>query len=230
MTALADTPKTVLLAPVLHRYMQEQAEPPTTVQLDLIERTRALGGHAQMQIPHEQGVLLTLLARLIGARRILEVGTFTGYSTLALALGTTPDGRVITCDLSSEWTDIAKEAWAAAGVADRVDLRLGDAAETLRALPDEPVFDLVFIDADKPSYVDYWEQLVPRVRPGGLLLADNVLYAGEAAHSQATGNAASIRAFNQRVQADDRVEAVMLPVADGLTLARKRDSRDREQS
>ncbi|MEV6952645.1 O-methyltransferase [Streptomyces sp. NPDC051183] len=130
MTALADTPKTVLLAPVLHRYMQEQAEPPTTVQLDLIERTRALGGHAQMQIPHEQGVLLTLLARLIGARRILEVGTFTGYSTLALALGTTPDGRVITCDLSSEWTDIAKEAWAAAGVADRVDLRLGDAAET----------------------------------------------------------------------------------------------------
>ncbi|QLE74602.1 O-methyltransferase [Streptomyces rectiverticillatus] len=229
MTSLADAPKTVLLTPLLHRYMQDQAEPPTAIQLDLIERTRALGAPAEMQIPHEQAVLLTLLTRLSGARRILEVGTFTGYSTLALALGTPPDGSVITCDLSSEWTDIAKEAWTAAGVADRVDLRLGDAGDTLRALPDEPVLDLVFIDADKPSYIDYWEQLVPRVRPGGLLLADNVLYAGEAAHPQATGNAASIRAFNQHVQADDRVEAVMLPVADGLTLARKRDSRDRGQ-
>lgn len=222
MTALADNPKTVLLAPALHRYVQEQAEPPTAVQRSLIERTRALGASAEMQIPHEQAVLLTMLTRLIGARNIVEVGTFTGYSTLALALGTPPDGRVITCDLSAEWTDIGREAWTAAGVADRVDLRLGPASETLRALPDEPLLDLVFIDADKPAYLDYWEQLVPRVRPGGLLLADNVLYAGEAADPQAVGNAAAIREFNDHVRADDRVEAVLLPIADGLTLAHKR--------
>ncbi|MGK5734130.1 O-methyltransferase [Streptomyces sp. URMC 124] len=223
MTSLADNPKAVLLTPAIHRYVQDHAEPPTAIQLSLIERTRGLGAPFEMQVPHEQAVLLTLLARLVSARHIVEVGTFTGYSTLALALGLPPDGRVITCDLSAEWTDIAKHAWRAAGVADRVELRLGPASDTLRALPGEPHIDLAFIDADKPAYMDYWEQLVPRVRPGGLLLADNVLYAGEAADHRATGNAAAIRAFNDQVRADDRVEAVMLPIADGLTLARKRD-------
>lgn len=206
----------------IYRYLREQAEPASAAQRRLTERTQALGEYAEMQVPHEQSVLLTLLARIVQARLVVEVGTFTGSSTLALALGLPPDGRVITCDLSAEWTAIARAAWREAGVADRVDVRLGPAADTLAALPPDPVIDLVFLDADKPGYLGYWEELVPRVRPGGLLLADNVLYGGEAADPGATGNARAIRAFNDHVRADERVESVLLPVADGLTLARKK--------
>jgi caffeoyl-CoA O-methyltransferase len=129
---------------------------------------------------------------------------------------------VITCDLSEDWTAIAEEAWRAAGVADRIELRLGPAADTLRALPDTADIDIAFIDADKVSYIEYWDLLVPRIRPGGLLLADNVLYGGEVADDTPTGNAMAICTFNDHVRADDRVESVLLPVADGLTLARKR--------
>ncbi|MBX7554403.1 O-methyltransferase [Streptomyces sp. tea 10] len=222
MSRYPDGVKTVPLTSEVYTYLVAQAEPQTPVQEGLVGRTRALGAMAEMQIPHEQGVLLTLLARLIGARLIVEVGTFTGYSTLALAEGLAPGGRVITCDKSEEWTSIAREAWKAAGVADRIDLRIAPALETLTALPAEPVIDLVFLDANKRSYESYWEQLVPRVRPGGLLLADNVLYSGEAADPRATGNGLAIRKFNARVRADDRVESVLLPVADGLTVARKR--------
>ncbi|MER5906203.1 O-methyltransferase [Streptomyces mirabilis] len=214
--------KNVMATPEVCAYLVAQAEPPSAVQRQLIERTRALGGPADMQIPHEQGVFLTLLAKLVNARRIVEVGTFTGYSTLALAEGLVPGGRVLTCDISEEWTSIAQEGWKAAGVADRIDLKIAPALETLRALPSEPVVDLVFLDADKPGYQAYWEELVPRVRPGGLLLADNVLYGGEAVRADAKGNALAIREFNEHVRADDRVESVMLTVADGLTVARKR--------
>ncbi|MFD3776671.1 O-methyltransferase [Streptomyces sp. NPDC058612] len=222
MSRTEDGVKTVPLTREVYDYLVAQAEPPTPVQRELVERTRALGGPARMQVSHEQAVLLTLLARLTGARRIVEVGTFTGYSTLALAAGLSPGGTVIACDVSEEWTAIAREAWKAAGVEDRVDLRIAPALETLAALPAEPVIDLVFLDADKPGYRAYWEQLVPRVRPGGLLLADNVLYGGEAARADAEGNALAIREFNAHVRADDRVESVLLPIADGLTLARKR--------
>ncbi|MFD3326436.1 O-methyltransferase [Streptomyces sp. NPDC058701] len=222
MSRTEDGVKTVPLTREVYDYLVAQAEPPTPVQRELVERTRALGGPAQMQVSHEQGVLLTLLAKLTGARRIVEVGTFTGYSTLALAAGLSPGGTVLACDVSEEWTAIAREAWRAAGVDDRIDLRIAPALETLAALPAEPVIDLVFLDADKPGYQAYWEQLVPRVRPGGLLLADNVLYGGEAARADAAGNALAIREFNARVRADGRVESVLLPIADGLTLARKR--------
>ncbi|MFD3758741.1 O-methyltransferase [Streptomyces sp. NPDC058622] len=222
MSRTEDGVKTVPLTREVYDYLVAQAEPPTPVQRELVERTRALGGPARMQVSHEQAVLLTLLARLTGARRIVEAGTFTGYSTLALAAGLSPGGTVIACDVSEEWTAIAREAWKAAGVEDRVDLRIAPALETLAALPAEPVIDLVFLDADKPGYRAYWEQLVPRVRPGGLLLADNVLYGGEAARADAEGNALAIREFNAHVRADDRVESVLLPIADGLTLARKR--------
>lgn len=222
MSRTDDGVKTVPLTREVYDYLVAQAEPQTPVQRELVERTRALGGPAQMQVSHEQGVFLTLLAKLTGARRIVEVGTFTGYSTLALAAGLAPGGTVLACDVSEEWTAIAREAWRAAGVEDRIDLRIAPALETLAALPAEPVIDLVFLDADKPGYQAYWEQLVPRVRPGGLLLADNVLYGGEAARADAAGNALAIREFNARVRADDRVESVLLPVADGLTLARKR--------
>ncbi|MFE5571160.1 O-methyltransferase [Amycolatopsis japonica] len=213
--------KAVPVTPELIDYVQRQVNL-SDVQRRLIERTRRLGQSFEMQIPPEQGEFLTLLARSIGARTIVEVGTFTGYSTLALASGLEPGGQVITCDLSDEWTAIGEEAWAEAGVADRIRVELGPAADTLRALPADLVVDLAFIDADKVGYVDYWELLVPRLRPGGLLLADNVLYYGEAVSPDAVGNAKAIREFNAHVLADDRVESVMLTITDGLTIARKK--------
>ncbi|MFR0359431.1 O-methyltransferase [Streptomyces sediminimaris] len=222
--AADDNIKTVPMTPGLYRYLLAQAEPPTPVQRRLMERTLALGTVAEMQIPHEQAVFLRMLTTVTATRLVVEVGTFTGYSTLAFALGLPPAGRVITCDVSREWTSIAWQAWQEAGVADRIELRVGPAADTLQALPATPEIDLVFLDADKPGYQEYWDLLVPRVRPGGLLLADNVLYAGEAARPDATGNGRAIRDFNEHVRADRRVEAVMLAVADGLTIARKRES------
>ncbi|WHM41533.1 O-methyltransferase [Streptomyces sp. BPTC-684] len=213
--------KDVELTDELRRYMVEHGTPPDTVAQDLIKRTRTLGQVAEMQIPPEQGALLTLLARLVGARLVVEVGTFTGYSTLCLARGVPPGGRVVTCDLSREWTDIAHEAWQRAGVAERVERHLGPAAETLAALPAQPPVDLAFIDADKAGYIGYWEELVPRLRPGGLLVADNVFYGGAVVDAEAVGNAAAIRAFNDHALADARMELVMLPIADGVTLARK---------
>ncbi|WP_438310731.1 O-methyltransferase [Streptomyces sp. HUAS TT3] len=222
MDRTADTAKTVPITPEVYAYLLAQTDPPTPAQQQLVARTRELGDVAVMQVPHEQARLLTLLTRITGARRVVEVGTFTGYSTLALAEGLAPGGRVVTCDVSEEWTAIAREAWRAAGVADRIDLRLGPAADTLAALPYEAEIDLAFLDADKGGYRTYWDELVPRLRPGGLLLADNVLYGGDAARPDATGNALSIREFNARVRADARVDSVLLPLADGLTLARKR--------
>ncbi|MBM9624571.1 O-methyltransferase [Streptomyces zhihengii] len=213
--------KYVELSEDLYQYMSGHNPKPDAVAEELIKRTTALGQAAEMQVPPEQGALLTLLAQLLGARHVVEVGTFTGYSTLCLARGVGPDGHVLTCDLSTEWTDIAHEAWERAGVADRIDLRVGPAAVALASLPGTPSIDMAFIDADKPGYIGYWEQLVPRLRPGGLIVADNVFYGGHAADPRATGNAAAIRAFNDHVAADVRVDPVMLPIADGITLARK---------
>jgi caffeoyl-CoA O-methyltransferase len=217
-----DKPKVVQPTPEVMTYVQRQTKPLSEVQRWLIDQTRLLGELFEMQIPPEQGAFLTLFARSIGARRIVEVGTFTGYSTLALADGLAPGGQVITFDISDRWTSIAAEAWRQAGVSDRIETRVGPASETLRSLPVAPVIDLVFIDADKVGYLDYWEQLVPRVRPGGVLLVDNVLYYGEAVSPEATGNAKAIRDFNAHVLNDDRVESVMLTIADGLTFARKK--------
>jgi caffeoyl-CoA O-methyltransferase len=214
--------KSVAITPELRDYVRAQAGPLTSVRCSLIEATRALGGPAEMQVPPEQGVLLTMLARLIGARTVVEVGTFTGYSTMALAEGVGPSGTVITCDITDSWSPIATAAWREAGLAGRIRQVVRPAADTLAALPAEPAVDLVFIDADKVSYVRYWELLVPRVRPGGLLIADNVLYGGEAVSPDATGNARAIREFNAHVLADDRVDSMLLTVADGITIARKK--------
>ncbi|MGZ3146177.1 O-methyltransferase [Lentzea chajnantorensis] len=228
MTTTAEQPdKAVLLTPQVLEYVRGQLPPFTDVQRELIDATLALGQVAEMQVPPEQGALLTLLARLTGARVAVEVGTFTGYSTLALAEGVGPTGRVITCDVTDRWAGIATAAWARAGVAERVDPLLGPAADTLRGLPEEPFIDLAFLDADKAGYRTYWEELVPRLRPNGLIVADNVLYAGEAASPGAEGNARAIREFNEHVRNDDRVESVLLTVADGLTLARKKGSGER---
>jgi caffeoyl-CoA O-methyltransferase len=196
---------------------------------DLRAETAALGPPAGMQIGPDEGQLLTLLTRLVGARRAVEVGTFTGYSSLCIARGLAPGGALTCCDVSEEWTAIARRAWDRAGLADRIELRIAPALDTLRSLPAEPHIDLAFIDADKGGYVRYWDELVPRVRPGGLLLADNVLWSGRvveppgpAEANEPDDNTRAIRAFNDHVAADDRVDVAVLPAFDGLTIARRR--------
>ena len=177
---------------------------------------------SQMQIGAEQGAFMALLVMLIGAKRILEIGTFTGYSSTAMALALPDDGRITCLDVSREWTDVAREAWADAGVADKVDLRLAPATETLSTLEDDS-FDMAFIDADKPGYDDYYEGCLRVVRPGGLILIDNVLWSGEVAQPDNGSESARImRALNEKVAADERVDHVLLPIGDGLTLARVR--------
>jgi predicted O-methyltransferase YrrM len=177
---------------------------------------------ASMQIGPEQGAFMALLVKLMGARRIVEVGTFTGYSSTVMALALPPDGRIVCCDVSHEWTDIAREAWADAGVADRVDLRIAPAAETLATLEADS-FDMAFIDADKAGYDTYYTECLRVVRPGGLIMLDNTLWSGEVVDAaSADDSVRAIRAINDRIAADDSVEQVILPLADGLTLARRR--------
>lgn len=196
---------------------------PDAVVADLQAQTAALGDPAGMQIGDDQGQLLTMMARLVGAKRAVEVGTFTGYSSLCIARGLADGGTLLCCDVSEEWTALGRQAWDRAGVGERIQLRIAPALETLRALPMEPDIDLVFIDADKPNYPAYWDELVPRVRPGGVLLADNVLWSGDIVNdSLSNPTVDAIREFNERVATDDRVEAVVLTAFDGLTIARKR--------
>jgi predicted O-methyltransferase YrrM len=178
--------------------------------------------NAQMQIGPEQGAFMALLVRLTGATRILEIGTFTGYSSTAMALALPPEGRITCLDVSREWTDRARRAWADAGVDDRVELRIGPAVETLASLEDD-AYDLAFIDADKPSYDAYYTGCLRVVRSGGLILIDNVLQGGRVVDREARDeNAVAIRALNEKIATDDRVDHVLLPLADGLTLARVR--------
>jgi caffeoyl-CoA O-methyltransferase len=196
---------------------------PDDVVVQLRSDTQALGRAAGMQIGDDQGQLLTMLARLLGARRAVEVGTFTDYSSLCIARGLAEGGSLLCCDISVEWTAIAQRAWQRAGVRDRIELRIAPALETLRSLPPHADFDLVFIDADKPGYAAYWDELVPRVRAGGVLLADNVLWSGEIVDESVTdADVTALRAFNDTVAADGRVDVVVLPAFDGLTIARKR--------
>jgi caffeoyl-CoA O-methyltransferase len=215
--------KSLGLAPELHAYLVAHGTPPDAVQRELIAETARLGQIAVMQVAPEQGAFLTLIARLIGAREAVEVGTFTGYSALAIARGLAPGGRLLCCDVSAEWTAIARRAWERAGVAERIELRIAPAVETLRALPETPRFDLAFIDADKINYATYYEEILKRTRPGGLILVDNVLWSGAVIDAGAQDeNTRAIRAFNDQVAADSRVDCVMTPISDGLTLLRKR--------
>ena len=220
---MPDEPKSFALSPEVHRYLLDHGTPPDAVQQELIEETRKLGGISIMQVAPEQGAFLTLFTRAIGARRAVEVGTFTGYSALCIARGLPDDGHLLCCDVSEEWTAIARRHWEKAGVASRIELKIGPGLETLRALPREENLDLAFIDADKPSYPDYYEELLARLRPGGVILVDNVLWMGRVADPSADDDQTNaIRAFNRKVAADERVDRVMLPIADGLTFARKR--------
>ncbi len=187
----------------------------------LRDETAPLPEHS-MQIAPEQGAFMALLVRLLDARRIIEIGTFTGYSSTAMALALPSDGRIVCCDVSPEWTDVARRAWADAGVADRVELRLAPATETLATLDDDS-FDLAFIDADKTGYDAYYEGCLRVVRPGGLILIDNVLQGGRVVQPAEDGESVrAIRTLNEKIAADERVDHVLLPLADGLTMARVR--------
>lgn len=217
--------KTLGLPEDLHAYLLQVGVREPEILRRLREETAALP-QRDMQIAPEQGALMALLVRLLGARRCLEVGTFTGYSSLAVALAMPPDGRIVCCDISREWTDIARRYWTDAGVADKVDLRLGPGLETLDALlaaGEEGSYDFAFLDADKESYPNYVDRLIRLLRPGGLVVIDNVFWGGEVAEPGVDNRAVrAIRAVNQQLATDDRVDVAMVPIADGLTLARKR--------
>jgi caffeoyl-CoA O-methyltransferase len=220
---MSDRPKSFHLSPEIHQYLVEHGTRPDAILQALIAETKQLGGVSMMQIAPEQGAFMTLFARAIGARRAVEVGTFTGLSTLCLARGLPDDGQLIACDVSDEWTSIGRPYWEKAGVAHKIDLRIGPAAETLRSLPLEENVDIAFIDADKPSYAVYFEELLRRTRSGGVILVDNVLWLGRVVDPAADDEqTVAIREFNDLVAADDRVDCVMLPISDGLTLLRKR--------
>jgi caffeoyl-CoA O-methyltransferase len=210
--------KSFLLTAELGDYLVAHGTPPDPVQEGLIAETARLGAVSGMQVAPEQGAFLTILTRAIGARRAIEIGTFTGYSALCIARGLPDDGRLICCDVSEEWTSVGKPYWEKAGVAAKIDLRIAPALDTLAALDGE--FDLAFIDADKPNYPNYWDALIPRMRPNGLILVDNVLWGGNVIKPDADDdNTKAIKAFNDKAAADDRVDVVMLPISDGLTIA-----------
>lgn len=218
------TGRSSFLSQDIENYLITQASPPDEVLTDLATETaRRFPDPSGMQIGPDQGALMTLLTRLTGVRSAVEVGTFTGYSALCIARGLAEGGKLTCCDVSEEWTALAREYWERAGLADRIELRLGPALDTLRGLPPGPHLDLAFIDADKAGYISYWDEIVPRIRPGGIILVDNTLQDGEVADPQVSSRQVTgMRAFNDHAAADPRVDLVLLPVGDGLTLARRR--------
>src|SRR5919106_7006246 len=216
-------PKSCFLTPGVHDYLLAHAPPLDDVQRDLIAETEALGDISVMQIAPEQGAFMASLTRLIGARRAVEVGTFTGYSSLSIARGLPDDGTLLCCDVSEEWTAIARKYWERAGVDQKIELRIAPALDTLRSLPSGEQFDLAFIDADKENYRNYYEEVLARLRRDGVILVDNTLWMGAVIDPEVTDDHTNaIRAFNDAVAADDRVDSVILTVGDGLTLVRKR--------
>ncbi|MGC1953342.1 MAG: class I SAM-dependent methyltransferase [Gammaproteobacteria bacterium] len=217
--------KTLMLPDRLYRYLLEVSLRETELQRQLREET-AKDSMARMQIAPEQGQFMALLVDLLGARRVLEIGVYTGYSALCLASALPPDGRLVACDMSEEWTRIARRYWHAAGVADRIDLRLAPAMDTLAALladGQEASFDFAFIDADKREYQDYFEETLKLLRVGGLMAIDNTLWNGSVIDPDDTSeDTIAIRSFNEYLHGDHRISLSLVPIGDGLTLARKR--------
>jgi O-methyltransferase len=209
----------------IYRYLLEHSSREPAVLARLRAVTAGLPG-AGMQIGPDQGQFMQLLVRLIGARRCIEIGTYTGYSSLAVALALPADGLLITCDVSEEWTQVARQFWREAGVDARIELRLQPAMKTLDRLLAEGAigsFDFAFIDADKPGYIGYYERIIDLLRPGGLVAVDNTLWSGKLADPDVDDeDTNALRAFNDHVHADARVDLALLPVGDGLTLLRKR--------
>ena len=210
-----------MLSDELAAYVRASSEPMDVIAQDLIDETARLP-MAGMQIAPDQGTFLKLLVQLTGSASVLEIGTFTGFSALCMARGLPEGGRLLACDVSEEWTGIARRYWERAGVSDRIELQIGPALDTLASLAPDTMFDLAFIDADKEPYPDYFQAVVDRINPGGLILADNVLQSGRITDtSSESANIAALRDFNATVVADPRVEAVLLAAFDGLTFARK---------
>jgi caffeoyl-CoA O-methyltransferase len=207
----------------LHGYLLAHRTPDDPLLAELQEETRRLmGPRSVMQIAPEEGTLLALLAASIGARRIVEVGTFTGYSALCLARALPAGGTLLACDVSEEYTAVGRRFWQKAGVADRIKLVLAPAVDTLRALPTGEQFDFAFIDADKTNYRIYYEEILRRLRPGGLIAIDNVLWNGQVLRGDdQSPDTVAIRDINDHVASDRRVQSVMIGVSDGITLARK---------
>ena len=216
--------KFTAITPPLYEYvLAHRSDHGDPVLRGLAEETAALGPISMMQASPEQASFMTLLARAIGARSAVEIGTFTGYSALAIARGLGDGGKLLCCDLNEEWTAIGKPYWHRAGVADKIELRIGPALDTLRPLPRTPQFDFAFVDADKTGYRDYYEELLARTRPGGLILFDNVLWSGTVLNAESDDESTrALRELNDFLATDDRVDTVMLPISDGLTITRKR--------
>jgi caffeoyl-CoA O-methyltransferase len=215
--------KFTALTPELYGYVVEHGARRDDVLRRLAAETEELGDIAIMQIAPEQGAFMTVLVRAMRARRALELGTFTGYSAICIARGLAEGGELVTCDLNGDWTRIARRYFAEAGVADRIDLRLGPALDTIRGLPADDPFDFAFIDADKAEYPDYYEECLRLLRPGGLIMLDNVLRGGQVLDG-ASDDARTVatRVVNDRAIADERVDVAMLGISDGITLALKR--------
>jgi caffeoyl-CoA O-methyltransferase len=219
------TPKSFLLTPELAGYVRDASEAPDAVAADLLAETAAMAERgeapATFQIAPEQGVFMQLLARALRVRQAIEIGTFTGFSALCIARGLAEDGSLLCLDRSEEWTAVARRYWERAGLAGRIELRLGDALSNLRALPVTETFDLAFVDADKSGYPAYVEELYARMTPNGVVLLDNTLRSGRVLDPE-TDDDQVIVALNAALAADPRWETVLLPLADGLTMLRKR--------
>jgi caffeoyl-CoA O-methyltransferase len=207
----------------LYHYVLDHGHNRDPLLRELEEETRKLGPIAAMQVAPEQGTLLKILVRAIGAKSAIEIGTFTGYSSICIARGLPPDGKLLCLDMSEQWTAIARRYWERAGVAGRITLKLGPAAETLRELPGSATFDFAFIDADKPNYDFYYEEVLKRLRPSGLILLDNVVWSGQVINAaDKSESTEAIRKINDLIAADNRVEAVMIAISDGITIACKK--------
>jgi caffeoyl-CoA O-methyltransferase len=219
------TPRSFLLTQELADYVRAASEPPDDVAAGLIAETEAVAGRGEgsptYQIAPEQGAFMQLLTAALGARRAVEIGTWTGFSALCIARGLPADGSLLCLDVNADWPTIGRRYWERAGVSDRIEVRIGDAHETLRALPAEPTFDLAFVDADKTGYADYVDQLHPRMRRNGVVLLDNTLFSGRVLDPHDPDSEA-LASLNVALAADPRFETVLLPLSDGLTVLRVR--------
>ena len=219
--------ETLMLTPQVYDYLVRQGVREPSVLRNLREATaRQVGAAAGMQIAPEQGAFMAMLVSLIGARKTLDVGVFTGYSAAAVALALPDDGTVVACDISDKWSGLARKYWDKAGVADKIDLRIAPATQTMDALVDASeggTFDFIFLDAEKTEYEAYYKRALVLARPGGLIAVDNVLWSGRVADDTVMdADTVAIRVFNEMVRHDDRVTLSMVPIADGLTLAQKK--------
>ena len=220
---MAEHLKFIPLTPKLYEYAVAHGHNGDPIRAELAAETTKLGPVSGMQIAAEQGTLMGILAAAIGARSAVEVGTFTGYSALCVARALPADGKLLCCDVNEEWTSLGRRYWERAGVANKITLKLAPAAETLKALPASHTFDFAFIDADKSNYATYYEEILKRMRPSGLILLDNVLWSGRIMdESVQDTDTQALRKLNDFIAKDTRVEAVMLAVADGLTIVRKK--------